>query len=240
MDYLFYILLGILPSIIWLLFYLRADVHPESNGMILKIFFYGMVIAIPAAIIEILVEFSLVEFKNIFKLDLLIPLIVVFDWFVVVAFTEEILKYLVVKWKVLRNSELDEPIDVMLYMIIAGLGFAALENIFLFLTNYPYLLQTVGLAVFRFISATFLHALSSALLGYFLALSFLNIKKRKRFLFSGILLAVFLHGAYNFSIIESKGALKVIIPVAIIVFLAFFVSRALKKLKKIKSVCKIK
>ncbi len=233
-----FILLGFLPSLVWLLFYLRKDVHPESNKMILKIFFYGMLAAIVAVLIEIIVESQLVSLLEIIKSDLLTLFILIFDWFIIVGFTEEILKYLTVKWGVLKHPQLDEPVDVILYMIIAALGFATLENIFIFLSIYPNLLASTGLALFRFISATFLHALCSGTIGYFLALSFL--KQRKTFLFSGLTIAVLLHGLYNFSIIEIEGPLKILIPSIILIFLALFVSRGFKKLKKIKSICKIK
>jgi RsiW-degrading membrane proteinase PrsW (M82 family) len=46
------IILGLLPSTIWLLWYLRKDKHPEPKQMILKIFFWGIIIAIPVALLE--------------------------------------------------------------------------------------------------------------------------------------------------------------------------------------------
>ena len=49
--------------------------------------------------------------------------------FLGVATIEEIAKFLVIKIKVLKSSELDEPLDIPLYMIIAALCFAAVENI---------------------------------------------------------------------------------------------------------------
>ncbi len=52
MIYPLYIFLGILPSIIWLLYYLKKDTHPEPRLMILKIFFWGMLSALPAIFIE--------------------------------------------------------------------------------------------------------------------------------------------------------------------------------------------
>ena len=168
MLYLLY-LLGFLPSIIWLLFYLRKDVHPESNQAILKVFFYGMLIAFAAIFLEI-------GFKKISS-NLLLYL------FVGGALVEEYLKYLVVKLEVLRSSELDEPIDIMLYMIIAGLGFAALENILILVKYHPFLElpKTLEISTLRFLTATFLHALCSGIVGYFLAISFFNLKKQKSF-----------------------------------------------------------
>ena len=53
MSYFIYIIAGVLPSAIWLLFYLRKDRHPESKRMILKIFLYGMIAALPVILIEL-------------------------------------------------------------------------------------------------------------------------------------------------------------------------------------------
>ena len=52
MNYLFYIIFALAPSVIWLLFFLRKDSHPESNRMILTVFLLGILAAIPAALIE--------------------------------------------------------------------------------------------------------------------------------------------------------------------------------------------
>lgn len=232
------ILLGILPSIIWLLFYLRKDAHPESNSQIIKIFLYGMLITIPVILIE--VGFS----KGLNKLMFipLPPLLFLFlKFFVGVAFIEEIGKYLVVKWGEFKNPELDEPVDVMLYMIIAGLGFVAVENIFLTFSSLKSPSLVLSILIGRFISATFLHALTSGSFGYFLALSFLKTKIKKRLFFlSGLLLAVLLHGFYNYAIIEIKPLyLKVISVIFILSFLAFLVSWGFYQLKRIKSICNL-
>lgn len=234
MNYLIYILFGLAPSIIWLLFFLRKDSHPESNGMILKIFFYGMLAAVPAGLIEI-------GFFDIIK-SLPIPLLFlqIIYIFLGIAFTEEFFKYLVVQKKVLKNSELDEPVDLMLFMIISALGFAALENLLILLplANQFMLVETLTMAIFRFVGATFLHALCSGLIGYFMAIS-LRAPTQKKFkmLALGITIAVFLHGLYDFSIIGIEGNLKFAIPLSILLGLTFFVTWGFTKVKKLKSVC---
>ncbi len=234
MKFLIYIFFGIVPSIIWLLYYLRKDSHPESNRMILKIFFYGMLIAILAALIEI------GFYKGLRTFDLPLLLVTILDVFIGIALTEEGLKYLVVRQKVLKSPEFDEPIDLMLYMIIAALGFVALENILL-LWGYQqiHLYETIGITIARFISATLLHALCSGTLGYFVALSIFESKRRTILLFEGFGIAILLHGFYNFSIMIIEGPMRIIIPVIILLGLAWFVSSAFKKLSRIKSVCKI-
>ncbi len=226
MIYLLY-LFGFLPSIIWLFFYLRKDAHPESNRMILKIFFLGMLAAFFAIFLE--KGFQLITSR---------PFLVIFFGG---ALIEEYLKYLVVKLGVFKNSEMDEPTDLLLYMIISALGFAALENI-LVLTNYHPILTPVKalkLMGWRFVSATFLHALCSGTLGYFLALSFFHIRQRKRFFLAGLGIVTTLHGLYNWSIMKIEGPEKFILPFFVLIILAWLVSFWFKKLKRLKSVCEI-
>lgn len=251
MIYLFYIFLGLVPSVIWLLFYLRKDAHPESNKMILKIFFYGMVAAVIAVLIEMGISGALIIIgENWFKT---FPfLFFALYHFLIIALVEECSKYLIVREKVINNPEFDEPVDTILYMIIIALGFAALENtLVLFSGEGPLLFgEAIVISSFRFIGATFLHALCSGTLGYFLALSFFEPKKRLKLIIKGVVIATLLHGLFNISIIGIEESLtsqnslllfsSVIFLVIILSGLAFFVSFGFRKLKKMASVCKIK
>jgi len=234
MTYPLYIFFGLAPSVIWLLFFLRKDSHPESNRMILKIFFYGMLAALPAVLIEL--GFA----RQIEQFSLPSILFLILYVFIGISLTEEVMKYAVVKKAVLKDAECDEPIDIMLYMIISALGFAALENLLiLFPLTQPFqFLETFIVSSFRFVGATFLHALCSGLIGYFLALSFLQSKNRLKLKMTGITLAVLLHGLYDFSIIKMEGGFKFVIPIIILISLAVFVSLGFKKVKKLKSICK--
>ena len=252
MSYPIYIFFGLAPSVIWLLFFLRKDAHPESNRMILRIFFWGMLVALPVIFIEIGIS------ERLLKLNLPPIFIFILYWFIGIALVEESFKYLVVRDKVLKHSEFDEPVDAMLYMIIAALGFSALENILVLLPGEspPLFLETITTSSFRFVGATFLHALCSGTLGYFLALSFLKTKKRLRLLALGLGIATILHSLFNISIIGIETSFvvqndelvivnfplfisSIIFLIIILVGLAFFVSFGFKKLKKLSSVCKI-
>lgn len=253
MSYPLLIIFALAPGIIWLLFFLRKDAHPESKSMILKIFLYGMLATLPAIFIES--GFS----QEVAKLPISVFPALLLNIFVGVALVEEFLKYLVVRDKVFKSPELDEPLDVMLYMIISALGFATLENLLIFLPLKRFFLdfsKIFILAGFRFVSATFLHALCSGSLGYFLALSFYRPKKQIKFLVFGFFLAIALHGFYNFSIIKIEENLErineqiiitnpllffssLVIVISILVSLGIFVTIGFKKLKKIKGICKI-
>jgi len=231
-SYPIYIVFGILPSLIWLSFYLRRDVNPEPKLMILKIFCYGMLVTLPAIFLETAIfgEFSKLNFSS--------SVIFILDIFLGVALVEEFLKFLVVKEKVLRDPEFDEPIDAMIYMIIAALGFAAGENILILLplhslSGYPaFFSEIFGVSLLRFLGATFLHALASAIIGFFIGLSLRPRRKEWSLIFFGLILAILLHGLYNFSIMKGEGSLKLLIPLLLLSIAAIFVSFGFKKLKK--------
>ena len=248
MNYLLYILLGFFPSIIWLLFYLRKDAHPESKRMVLKIFIYGMLSGLLAGLIELEIYAGLFFFGGNF-LQRFPFLFFLVSQFVIIALVEELSKFLIVEEKVISNPEFDEPVDTILYMIIAALGFAALENILVLFLGEGLIpiQQAIMITSFRFVGATLLHALCSGTLGYFLALSFFEPKKRIRLIFEGITIAVLLHGLFNTSIMIVEGSLaeknyllltfSIIFLIILLSGSAFFVSFGFKKLKKIKSVC---
>lgn len=231
----FLYLAGFLPSFIWLLFYLRKDSHPESNWMVAKMFVFGMLSALAAVILEKGFQTG----ENIFIASAAGHSLV--SIFFGGALIEEYVKYFMVKIGAFNNRELDEPCDIMLYLIIAALGFAALENI-LVLSSYHPILTPVGvleIMTWRFISATFLHALCSGLFGYFIALSFIRTSKRGLYFLTGLVLSVALHGLYNWSIMTVEGPGKFFLPLVILVALGYFVSYGFKRLKKLKSICTI-
>jgi len=166
MKLLLCILLAPLPSIIWLTFYLRKDRHPEPNKLVVRIFLLGAIMISLAALLE---QGIFEGLKFISLSEKIIILVIGF------AFVEELLKYLVVKFGVLKNPEFDEPVDSMIYLIMSALGFAAAENIYLLTQISPLSIpigKTIEFIITRFLGATFLHALASAIMGYFLAASF--------------------------------------------------------------------
>jgi len=241
MTYFICIFFGLAPSLIWLWVYLQKDIHPEPKKTILKIFLSGMLIGLIAGGTEIIIWKSL-NFIN--EGNFIPPFIFsILYYFIGVAFIEEFLKYLVVKEEILSSSEFDEPTDAMIYMITTALGFAALENILILLSSlktftFFTLFETAVISFFRFAGATFLHALCSGLVGFFLALSILKPTKRLWLIASGLTIATILHGLYNSSIMQLDSNFYFInIPIIILIFLVLTVSFGFKKLKKIKSIC---
>ena len=224
-----YLLLAVLPSAVWLLFFLREDANPEPNWIILKVYLYGALTVLPIFALESYFRKAILAF-NLPKI--IIPV-------VGAAVIEETTKLVVVRQTSLSSPALDEPTDVMLYLIIAGLGFAAIENIVLFLR--PATFEGLGsaylLSGMRLIGATFLHALATGLSGYFLALSFTEAQN-KWYVPLGLLLAVSLHSAFNYSIIQAGGGYSPASPL-LLLGAAILILFAFKKLRGMESVCNL-
>lgn len=246
MLYLYYIFLGFLPSVIWLTFYLRKDKHPEPNWMVIQIFIWGMLLSPLALILELLLiliispgtDLSEVFAGSVQTSLFRAALIATF----VPAIVEEYLKYSIVRSRILKNPEFDEPVDLMLYLIIAALGFAAVENL-LVLSKFPLmpLNEAVTTMTVRFLGATFLHALAAGIVGYFLALGLLNSQKRKRYIAAGLTIAILFHACYNYFITQASQTGQVIyifLIILLLIVMAIIVSRGFVKLKKQLSICK--
>lgn len=225
------IILGILPSLIWLSIYLKEDEHPEPNRFILKIFFWGALMAPIAAG----AEFILIGAIKNFSLPLILVNFLIF--FVFIGIVEEYCKFLAVRIGMLKNPAFDEPTDAMIYLIVSGLGFAALENvlaIFHFIENSGNIIgEAIEITALRFLSSTLLHVLASAIVGYYLARK--HFFSRKYGVVEGLIIAGFLHGTYNILTITSDSFLKIqptLMVVAMLGAMAIIVNMLFYKLKK--------
>ncbi|MSU74115.1 PrsW family intramembrane metalloprotease, partial [Candidatus Kaiserbacteria bacterium] len=126
--------------------------------------------------------------------------------FIIWSGMEEIIKYVMAKLTVLRRREDDEPIDPVIYMVTVALGFAAAENTLFLLSplSGDSLLQTVLTGNLRFVGATLLHVLSSAVIGAAIGISFYKSRSKKRlYTFAGVILAILLHSTFNFLILNT-------------------------------------
>lgn len=184
---------GLLPVMIWLFFWLKQDSkNPEPRHMIFLAFLAGMTSVFLVLPIE----------KQIF------------EWFatgtvtlILWAFAEEAMKYVLAYILVLRNKNNNEPLDPVIYLITAALGFAALENT-LFLIDpitFGATVESIITGNLRFIGATLLHTLASGTLGTFLAFVYYKRRSLRRLTaVVGLLIATVLHTLFNFFIMKSS------------------------------------
>jgi RsiW-degrading membrane proteinase PrsW (M82 family) len=218
-----YLLLTFLPPVLWLVFYLQEDRSPEPKLLLLLTFIGGMASTFLALLTEIFLlgeEGILAGIAGIGKN--------VFLYFLVIGLVEEYVKYLPVKFLILRRKDFDEPVDAMIYLMTSALGFAALENIhFVFPLLQQDIFSGIELSASRFLGANLLHALSSGIVGFFLARAFFS-PRRPHFVAVGISFASLLHAAFNYLILEQEGTgegtfylIALLSTMAIMVFVDF-------------------
>lgn len=213
---------GLLPALIWLVFWLFEDRRrPEPRRLVVQTFIIGM-IAVP---IVLPLEKAAV--------DAGIP--VGFTLFFIWSAIEELVKFALAFALILRNSAVDEPIDIPIYMISIALGFAALENTLFLLTpiNDGELLQSIVTGNLRFIGASLIHVLSSAIIGGALAFAFYRDFIYKIWFGAvGVILAISLHAVFNFLIITTGASRLLTIFLGVWVGIIFLLL-ALERVKAI-------
>lgn len=229
-----YLILTFLPPIVWLLFYLREDEHPEPKRLIVATFIGGIIIAVPTALLQYygvrLTGYSLWTLTENFPLAT----------FGFMALVEEYAKFFVVYYLVTMRPDFDEPIDAMIYMMSAAMGFAAIENAFF---SFPVFrggfFSGIELVAGRFLGANLLHVLTSGVFGYFLARAFLS-PYRSVIMFLGLAAATALHTTFNYlilvkgSVSEGVSYIVLFLLVAAIVVFAEFERLKHKKVNLIK------
>jgi len=219
-----------LPALLWLWFWLREDLHPEPRRILLLTFTAGMVMAIVALFLEQGTNVLITKWF-VFLPKWLFSVILLFVW----AAIEEIAKYIAARRAALRLSSFDEPVDALIYLITAALGFAALENILFLLKVFGGHGMLAGLITgnLRFLGATLLHVVSSAIVGASVAFSFFHKEKLMRNVLGGLLFATILHTLFNFFIINSgdTNLFKILIPLWLAVVILFFIFEKIKGLK---------
>ncbi len=215
---------GLLPALIWLWFWLKEDAkNPEPKKYIFFTFVAGMLTAIVAIFFQISIISSTVKYSAISLLLL--------------ASTEELLKYIFAYFTAIRKKVMDEPIDAVIYMVTVALGFAAMENI-LYLWNIfskGDFVQGIIVGNMRFLGATVLHTAASGIIGASIALSFYKKKALKRiYLFTGLILSIALHTGFNLFIIKNNGEniFSVFVYIWIAVMILLLLVEKIKRLRR--------
>jgi RsiW-degrading membrane proteinase PrsW (M82 family) len=186
------ILVALAPCLFWLWLIYKWDKYmPEPKRLIIRIFLIGMAVAIPVALIEAFL------YPGSLEGSLSIPTAAYVAFFVA-GVTEEVGKFLVVRWGVYKSKYFEEPSDGLVYSAAAALGFAALENIAYVLSFGWEVLLVRGLF------SNLAHVLFSALWGYPLALTKLGILKNTRIRWWGLIAAIVAHGLFDFLLFTQK------------------------------------
>jgi RsiW-degrading membrane proteinase PrsW (M82 family) len=180
--------LALAPGIAIMWFIYSSDkLEKEPLKALVISFLLGMLAILPTLLIET---------TGVHLLDQLLPkegwLYYGLLSFVVVAFTEELMKWSMVRLYAYRRSFFNEPFDGIVYGVMVSMGFATLENIgYVFQFGW----QT---GLLRMVLAVPAHATFGVLMGYYFGLARFVGKEREWGLkIRGLLLAVLFHGLYD-------------------------------------------
>ena len=217
-----FVLLSIVPALGLALYVWKADVTMREPLWLLALTFsLGVLFAAFAAILNS-------AFQPLLES---IPLVgMAFFFYLVVGPVEETVKWLAVR--VFAYKRFNAVIDGAVYGAMAGLGFAAIENLLYisqqYLTASQSGLQLIGVTAGTAALRTFAgpgHVIYSAFAGYYLGLARFNPENRGPIVVKGLLIAAFIHGTYNTLvtylpplIIATTGLTEAANPIIFIVF----------------------
>lgn len=185
----FYLAMAGLPSFLLLrYFYKRDNLKPEPTNQVIRIFFMGCLMILPAIILEKLISYFM-------------PLVdrqwhALYQAFAVAALVEEGIKFVLIKRVSRRMASFDEITDGIVYTIAAGLGFAFFENV-----AYGLRAGGFGILLLRGFTAVPLHAIASGLMGYYVGEAWFNPRRSG---LTGLFLAILFHGFYDYILFEPQ------------------------------------
>ena len=188
------LLFAAVPAMLWLVyFYVQDRREPEPKHYVLGLCLLGAFCAGPI---------------SEFLLGVLFPPAAPFHggWpdaqqvvraIVGVGLAQELAKYVVVRYTVYLSSEFDEPMDAIIYMTAAGIGFAAAENA-RYLVGLSGVYLSIGAA--NAVVTTMAHASFAGVLGYALGRARFAARgaaERGVILLVGLLVAAVLNGVFG-------------------------------------------
>ncbi len=188
------LLLAIIPGLLISIYIYTRDIHEkEPHRYLIACFGFGMLSTIPAIFLEQTgVNLGITESPNVF-------MTIAFAY-IVVACSEELVKFMFLRYYIYPHDEFDEPFDGIVYAVMIGMGFATLENI---LYAFSYGTETVLVRMFTAVPA---HAAFAVIMGYYVGLAKHNVPKKEevKYLAYGFFGAVLLHGTYDFFLFQEN------------------------------------
>lgn len=186
----FLIILAAIPGLAISFYIYYKDQHEkEPSKHIIMCFIFGMLSTVPAIYME--------QFGMSLGFDVSDSLVTTFIFaFGVVGFSEEFVKFAVLRGYIYPKKDFNEPMDGIVYAVMISMGFATLEN-------FMYSSYGLKTTVVRAFTAVPAHAAFAVMMGYYVGLAkFAGKDKEILYLIMGFAGAVLLHGAYDFFIFQ--------------------------------------
>ncbi len=200
---------AVIPPLILLIFIYAKDPHEkEPMGLLIKIFICGVISCIPAALYEGFGQEMLKEFgiRDTFVYNLIM-------FYGIVGLSEECVKYFALYICTWKNRNFNYRFDGIVYAVFASLGFATLENIlYVFRMGFDTAIARALLSIPGHCNFAIYMGYYYGQAKYYEAIGYIKTSASKRRM--GLLVAVLLHGTYDFCISMFSSTKEVIYIVA--------------------------
>ncbi|MBP7399539.1 MAG: PrsW family intramembrane metalloprotease [Chitinophagales bacterium] len=191
------IAMAIGPAIAIMIYFYAKDKHErEPFGILLVSFLWGCFSVVPAIILESILPGIIPGSGGSSVISVAIYT------FVVIAFSEELSKFIFLRYYSYKKRSFNEPFDGIIYAVMVGMGFATVENL-LYVFDSDTLGSAWSTAGLRALTAIPAHATFAAIMGYYVGLAKFSKTNEKGYLLQGLLLATVLHGFYDFFLFQN-------------------------------------
>lgn len=201
--------------------YGKDKYEPEPKRILLAAFLLGCLCTLPAAIFEV-VGLKLLGFGGLKKLGIRDAVI---QAFLVVALTEEGLKFLVLRFHAYRKKDFNEPFDGIVYGSFVALGFATFENLLYVLH------RGFAAGVFRMFTAVPGHYAYGVIMGYYVGKAKFEAHNQTAHMLRGLFSAIVLHGAYDTFLLQGRYPVLGLFTLVILVLALGIAHRETKELQ---------
>ncbi len=179
---------AVMPSLLLMWYFHARDLYPEPPKVLWATFGLGLLCVIPVLAFALPASRLLSSSSSPYVGGLQ-------QAFFMAAIPEELCKFLVVLLYCSRHKEFNEPMDGVVYGVVASLGFATLENILYVASG------GLKVAFLRALTAVPSHAFLGAIMGYYVGQARFSVGHRSALLLGGLALPTLLHGLYDFPLL---------------------------------------
>ncbi|MCH2044552.1 MAG: PrsW family glutamic-type intramembrane protease [Saprospiraceae bacterium] len=198
--------LSILPAFVICIYIWWRDRHEQEPALMLFVaFIMGSLSTYPALKLE---EFGVENFYIATSSSVMNSFVFAFG---IIAVSEELIKFLFLRYFIFPRKAYNQPLDGIVYAVVLGMGFAAVENIIYVVYRSDGFEDALQTAFTRMITAVPAHASFAVVMGFFMGKAKFITKpvSKSLHLLTGLALAICIHGAYDFFLFQKMtGALS--------------------------------
>jgi RsiW-degrading membrane proteinase PrsW (M82 family) len=185
---LFFLAIAPAAAIIWYIYH-KDKYEPEPLRYLVLAFLIGVFSVLPAS-------FASLKMEELFSDSIGTWAETIIYAFIVIALSEELIKFLFLRFYMYRKEAFNEPFDGIVYGVMIGMGFATFENLFYVFDG------GVSTALIRMFSAVPAHAVLGVMMGYYVGKAKFEPLRAKSWTAKAFFIPFLAHGLYDFLLFQ--------------------------------------